>query len=291
MFLASFRCFLRNTNTQIHTVLPPEARASIIHFECYFTYRNHVILITEVLASPLLHILVERKYAGLQFDLIQSVLLDVLVALANIHSIGLVHCDVKPENILQVSITSKNVKLIDFGCCAQIDSEYDTLQTPFYRAPEILLKLPFDTKIDIWSLGCVAAELMLGLPIFCGDHDPNLIYLINLRRGPFPHHMIEESPVAELYFDENGILKSEEELQRTQGTEFNSQQQLFIHRTIESIVANYPFPTGAKQEFIDKSIEDRKVFCDLLVKMLEIDPEKRISAAEALEHPFMKIKF
>ena len=84
------------------------------------------------------------------------------------------HCDVKPENIVRVRGSTTEFKLIDFGSCIfHGDAQIEYVQSRYYRAPEVVLRLPFDAKVDVWSLGCVAAELMLGLPLlpaarFCG---------------------------------------------------------------------------------------------------------------------------
>ena len=70
------------------------------------------------------------------------------------------------------SLTGKKIKIIDFGsACFEGQTTHTYIQSRFYRSPEVLLGLPYDSAIDMWSLGCVAAELFLGLPILPGIHE------------------------------------------------------------------------------------------------------------------------
>mmetsp|Transcript_37515 Transcript_37515/g.27667 ORF Transcript_37515/g.27667 Transcript_37515/m.27667 type:complete len:95 (+) Transcript_37515:526-810(+) len=84
----------------------------------------------------------------------------------------LIHCDLKPENILFKSQKTLSLKLIDFGsACFEGFAVFQYIQSRYYRSPEILMGLPYDSAIDMWSLGCIAAELFLGIPIFPGNSE------------------------------------------------------------------------------------------------------------------------
>ena len=86
--------------------------------------------------------------------------------------LGLIHADLKPENIMMVDPQRHpyRVKVIDFGSASHVSKAVPStyLQSRYYRAPEIILGLPFNERIDMWSLGCVAAELFLGWPLYPG---------------------------------------------------------------------------------------------------------------------------
>ena len=94
---------------------------------------------------------------------VQSITIQCLEALQFLHSLGLIHCDLKPENILVKSYSRCEVKVIDLGSsCFETDHLCSYVQSRSYRAPEVILGLSYDKKIDIWSLGCILAELCTG---------------------------------------------------------------------------------------------------------------------------------
>lgn len=86
-----------------------------------------------------------------------------LEALEYLHELGIIHCDLKPENILIKSYSRCEIKVIDLGSsCFQNDNLSLYVQSRSYRAPEVIIGLPYDQKIDLWSLGCILAELYTG---------------------------------------------------------------------------------------------------------------------------------
>lgn len=94
---------------------------------------------------------------------LQSITIQCLEALRFLHGLGLIHCDLKPENILVKSYSRCEVKVIDLGSsCFETDHLCSYVQSRSYRAPEVILGLPYGKKIDIWSLGCILAELCTG---------------------------------------------------------------------------------------------------------------------------------
>lgn len=81
----------------------------------------------------------------------------------------LIHCDLKPENILLVQPQRSAIKVIDFGSSCFVDERmYTYVQSRFYRSPEVILGLPYGCEIDMWSFGCILAELYMGYPLFPG---------------------------------------------------------------------------------------------------------------------------
>ena len=84
----------------------------------------------------------------------------------------IIHCDLKPENVLLKKPLKSGIKIIDFGSsCFTDDALYNYIQSRFYRSPEVILGYPYDTQIDIWSFACLITELYTGQPIFTGNSE------------------------------------------------------------------------------------------------------------------------
>jgi len=83
-----------------------------------------------------------------------------------------VHCDLKPENIMLKQPNKSGIKVIDYGSgCMHNERIYTYIQSRFYRAPEIILGIPYTSAIDMWSFGCILAELYTGFPLFPGESE------------------------------------------------------------------------------------------------------------------------
>ena len=98
----------------------------------------------------------------------------------------IIHCDLKPENILLRDKSCQTLKVVDFGSgCKTSEQVYTYVQSRFYRAPEVVLRVPYSTKVDMWSLGCIIAELFTGQPLFPGESEQELLeYMMELNGIP-----------------------------------------------------------------------------------------------------------
>ena len=96
-----------------------------------------------------------------------SVPVQVLRSLAFLHSLDLIHCDLKPENIMIADFELPRIKIIDLGSsCFKHDRLATYVQSRSYRAPEVILKAGYDGRIDVWSLGAILVELVTGNVLF-----------------------------------------------------------------------------------------------------------------------------
>ena len=123
---------------------------------------------------------------------------------------SIVHCDLKPENVLLVKPNKSNVKLIDFGSsCFEQERYYTYIQSRFYRAPEIMLGIPYTTAIDMWSLGCIVFECLAGIPLFAGENERDQMGAIMEVIGLPPRSLIAKATRRKVFFDDdyNPILK------------------------------------------------------------------------------------
>jgi serine/threonine protein kinase len=128
-----------------------------------------------MLEQNLYDFLKHNKFSPLPLRCIRPIVQQVLVALSKLKKLVLIHADLKPENIMLVDPQRQpyKVKVIDFGSASHVSKAVPStyLQSRYYRAPEILLGLPFCEAIDMWSLGCVIAELFLGWPLYPGSSE------------------------------------------------------------------------------------------------------------------------
>ncbi len=94
------------------------------------------------------------------------------------------------------------IKIIDYGSgCFQDERIYTYIQSRFYRAPEIILGIPYSTQIDMWSFGCILAELYTGFPLFPGENETEqLAYIMEIKGVPSPD-VLDKSSRKKLFFD------------------------------------------------------------------------------------------
>lgn len=116
----------------------------------------------------------------------------------------MVHCDLKPENILLKQPNKSGIKVIDYGSSCFIGQRiYTYIQSRFYRAPEIIMGIPYTTAIDMWSFGCIIAELYTGYPIFPGENEMDQLgYIMEICGAP-PKSVIDLASRRNLFFESN----------------------------------------------------------------------------------------
>ena len=102
----------------------------------------------------------------------------------------IIHCDIKPENILFTDDTYENVKIIDFGAsCEDFTTGFFYVQSRYYRAPEIVLGVRYDHAVDMWSFGAILYELLIGNPLFPATDENELLEYFYVTIGETPRWM------------------------------------------------------------------------------------------------------
>lgn len=135
-------------------------------------HRNHQCLVFEMLSLNLYELLKNTQFGGVSLNLIRKFAKQVLKSLSFLarKDVDVIHCDLKPENILLRHPKKSGIKVIDFGSsCRSNKRMYSYIQSRFYRSPEVMLGLPYAVSIDMWSLGCILAEMHTGEPLFSGS--------------------------------------------------------------------------------------------------------------------------
>uniref|UniRef100_A0A3Q2PXM6 non-specific serine/threonine protein kinase n=1 Tax=Fundulus heteroclitus TaxID=8078 RepID=A0A3Q2PXM6_FUNHE len=267
-------------------------------FEC-FQHRSHTCLVFEMLEQNLYDFLKQNKFSPLPLKVIRPVLEQVATALKKLKSMGLIHADLKPENIMLVDPVRQpyRVKVIDFGSASHVSKAVCStyLQSRYYRAPEIILGLPFCEAIDMWSLGCVIAELFLGWPLYPGALEYDQIRYISQTQGlPGEHLLNTGTKTARFFCKESDSpyaawrLKSTDEHETETGMK-SKEARKYIFSCLDDIAhVNLMMNLEGCDLLAEKA--DRREFVGLLKKMLLIDAEDRIAPAEALTHPFVTMQ-
>ncbi|KAM9402469.1 mitogen-activated protein kinase 12b isoform 1-T1 [Salvelinus alpinus] len=190
------------------------------------------------------------KMERLSQERVQFLVYQMLKGLKYIHSAGIIHRDLKPGNL---SVNEDcELKILDFGLARQTDTEMTGyVVTRWYRAPEVILNwMHYTQTVDIWSVGCIMAEMLLGKPLFKGnDHLDQLKEIMK----------ITGTPTADFV------------------TKLQSQDAKNYIRSLPKV------PKKDLHFLFSKASSD--AVC-VLERMLLLDPERRVSASEALAMPF-----
>uniref|UniRef100_A0A3P9BYG5 Protein kinase domain-containing protein n=1 Tax=Maylandia zebra TaxID=106582 RepID=A0A3P9BYG5_9CICH len=179
--------------------LDPDA-ANIVQWNGFFHDGQRVCLKFELLDQCLWDYIGDRNKQGLPISEVRPILGQITNALSHLSSVGIVHADLKPGNIMVVNRHESpiKVKLIDFGlaCPASAVIPGDFVGTVGYCAPEVMLGLPYNEASDMWSLGLVAVELATGLPLYPSENDYDYLKFIIETQGQPPDHVLDSGPEA-----------------------------------------------------------------------------------------------
>ncbi|XP_077296142.1 uncharacterized protein LOC143918238 isoform X2 [Arctopsyche grandis] len=261
----------------------PKDKMHCVRLRHYFFYRQHLCLVLEPLAMNLRQVL--KKYGagcGLHMKAVHSYARQLLLALNLMRKLGILHADIKPDNIM-VDENKVNLKLCDFGSAINIKSSEIApyLVSRFYRAPEIILGITYDHGIDIWSAACTIYELFAGKILFSGQSNNQMLKFMMDLKGKIPNKVIKKGQFKEQHFDSNLNFLYRQVDKVTEKEKV---------ATITSIVPTRVLSTeltGLNSMFQDKTGKVEELVL-LLDQMLVLDPSRRISVNHALQHPFFK---
>ncbi|KAF0025189.1 hypothetical protein F2P81_022070 [Scophthalmus maximus] len=248
---------------EVLSVLDPVKTNVVQYFE-RLKYRGHTCLAFEMLDRNLHQLLKDREYEPLSVSEIRLIAEQLLIALDALRGLGVIHGDLKPENIMLVNHENEpfRVKLIDFGlsCMTSEVTRGMTLQTLGYRAPEVVLGLPITKEIDMWSLGCVLSFLYMASHLFGVCSEYQMVRSIVEVLGQPADDILSAGYFTSIYFKVN------------QNWDYPKWLLKIYPKTQESI-----------------EIDDCRAFVSLLKGLLQMDPKTRITPAKAFRHPFLSM--
>ncbi|KAM7096082.1 dual specificity protein kinase CLK1 isoform 2-T2 [Ciconia maguari] len=276
----------------------------------WFEYRGHVCIVFELLGLSTYDFIKENGFLPFRLDQIRQMAYQICKSVNFLHLNKLTHTDLKPENILFVTsdyveeynpklvsccplplfppqllsgfiwalashcvsfqkcdertLRNPDIKVVDFGSATYDDEYHSTLvSTRHYRAPEVILALGWSQPCDVWSIGCILIEYYLGFTVFPTHDSREHLAMMERILGPLPNHMIKRTRKRK-YFRHDRLDWDE-----------HSSAGRYVSRRCKPL-----------KEFMTCHDSDHENLFDLIQKMLEYDPAKRITLQEALKHPF-----
>lgn len=259
-----------------------------IHLEEYFDFRNHPCLVSELYGMSVFDFLKQNAFQPFPERHIQDFAKSLLKSVQFLHRLKLVHTDLKPENILLVSnearlqgprragaksrsvLRNTDIRLIDFGS-ATFENEYHSsvVSTRHYRAPEIILGLSWSYPCDMFSIGCILVEFFTGDALFQTHDNLEHLAMMEVVMGKMPGRMVERGRVKKPEF-------------------FKGSKIDFPNPTVSRSSRKFVKSLKTLKEIIPPINQHNTVFLDLIVRLLDFDPDTRITVNDALRHPYIR---
>jgi cyclin-dependent kinase-like len=244
------KCILREVK-----ILRSLKHDNVVHLKEAFRRKGKLYLVFEYVEKNLLEVL-EQKNNGLDPEDVRRYIFQMCSAIDYCHKNKIIHRDIKPENLLVN--TDKSLKLCDFGFARflsqKISDLTDYVATRWYRAPELVLSCTdYSYPVDMWAIGCILGEITDGQPLFPGESEIDQLFVIQKVLGPLTADQMEVC----------------------------QKNPRFI---------GVKFPEVTKPETLEKKYLGKlsKKALSFMKTCLKMDPAERISAAEALQHPYFE---
>jgi len=264
-----------------------ENKYYIVRLKRHFMFRNHLCLVFELLSYNLYDLLRNTNFRGVSLNLTRKFAQQLCTALLFLATpeLNIIHCDLKPENILLCNPKRSAIKIVDFGSSCQLGQRiYQYIQSRFYRSPEVLLGIPYDLAIDMWSLGCILVEMHTGEPLFAGSNEFDQMMKIVEVLGLPPKHILDQAQKTRKYFE---MMPDGSYLPRK--SKDNKKYKPPGSRSLHEVLgAETGGPGGRRAGEPGHGTPDYLKFKDLIQRMLEYDPKTRTTPYYALQHNFFK---
>ena len=264
-------------------------------------YKGHTLLVFPYQPYNLRDVLQKfGRGVGLSLTAVRSYFGQLLASATHLQKHRIIHADIKPDNIL-VSADFAHTYICDFGSAMDsVDGTGGEMITPYlvsryYRAPEIILGQAVSYQIDLWSLAVTAAELFLGNVLLSGKTNNDMLYQMMCLMGPFSSRQIrshllqtKKHPLPAHFLEKQASYAFRQEtVDPVLGKP--------VHKEVSLSHTDSKFMSSLQSKLLKaRSPKDSRTdvlkFSDLLSKCLILDPIKRITVKEALQHDFFKEK-
>lgn len=229
----------------------------------FFYFRTHPCISFELLGTNLYVLQAKNNFRPNKLSIVRDIAIQIFRGLNECSQLGIIHCDIKPENICTTVDDSRKVKIIDFGSSVFENSKMKMryyIQSRYYRSPEVILRLKYGPKIDIWSAALVLLELLTGKQILPGKNELEMLNLMADLIGPIPRSMAKACK-KKSFFNDDGSLRRSSSLQSTK-------MKLSLQYLLDA--------------------QNSPQFADFIKKCLNWKPNFRMSASQALKHPWLQ---
>ncbi|KAF0040914.1 hypothetical protein F2P81_006812 [Scophthalmus maximus] len=236
--------------------------ANIVHIKEKFYFRQHLCITFDLFDEDLYRALKRTKKPGFSERELRKYTMDMLKCLQLLKKNNIVHGDLKTNNILVLrKDREKHVAVGDYGgSYLTTESHKPPIHTLNYVAPELLLGKRCSPAIDMWSLGCILAELHIGHLLFIGSNNLCQFRHIMEVLGVPPSNLLDKAPNRDMFFDSEGLPLQMEKITR------NS--------------------TTLAKKLGSKNAE----FVDFIEGCLQYNPKKRMTPEQAMHHPWITQK-
>jgi serine/threonine-protein kinase PRP4 len=269
------------------TAADPKSAKYTVKFVESFWHHDHLCIVLESMKQNLRQMVGQLGGKGISIEWVQMYARQMLVSLSHMKSLNIIHADIKPDNML-VSEDSRVLKLCDLGSALRSTDDNDVtplLVSRWYRAPEIILGLPYSEQLDIFSLGSVLFELYTGQVLFHGESNNDMLFKIQEVHGPVPKKMLRHSAFREEHYDDAFQFRrivsdplTHQDVLRTVSFPESGNPDLLVSRMAST--DNFKKMSSEKQALV-------LYFKDFVLQSTVVDPKQRLTCETALAHPFV----
>jgi len=259
----------------------PNQKYQCVQMLNHFNLQGHICIVFQLLGQSTFDFQKDNNYIPYRFEQVKDMAYQLIWSVKFLHDNHLTHTDLKPENILlndssydveyssyyernERVLNKSDLTVIDFGSATFDEEHHSTIvSTRHYRAPEVILELGWNQSCDVWSIGCIIFEFYKGQTMFQTHENREHLAMMERILGPIPTHMARDSKKRKYFYHDRLDWDK------------HSRAGKYVRDNCRPLM----------QYIRKKGSREHADLLELISKMLEYDPDRRITLAEALHHP------